>query len=205
MEPVIAHHQTYPGLWKNRVLYQEETVDWVPFTSDGKFIYEQDQLGNIIIPESSENYFKLRSLPENAIVYTNQNIALTNWSVEAYKSTPASGEVLHGVFSLSGDARVTLQLYRPDLTPYPLYYYNPGSQNYELLQDVVLAAGDHDFEFVAMNYENFQSSGEVTLFDEPNSASPVSNLNGYFRVKFIIEDIRTGEITTQWASVLVSK
>ena len=204
MEPVIAHHQIYPGLWSNRLLYQEETVDWLPFTTDGKFIYEQARSGSITIPESSQNYFKTRSLPENTIIYTNQNVDLTNYSVEAYRSVPSLGEVLHGVFSLSGDAKVTLQLYRPDLTPYPLYYFNDGTQGYDLFQDLVLAAGDHDFEFVAMNYENFQSSGEVTLFDDSNMGSSVNLVNGHFRVKFIIEDVQTGKITVQWASVIVS-
>ncbi len=204
MNPVIANHQIYPGIWSNRLLYQREVVDWLPFTSEGRLIYEQRQLGNLVLPENSQSYFKTRNLPENSIIYTNQSIEFTNYSVEAYRSVPSLGEVLHGVFTLSGDAKVTLQLYRPDLTPYPLYYYNEGTQNYELLQGLPLGAGDHMLEFVAMNFESFESNGNVKLFDDSNMSSPVSGLDGYFRVKFIIEDVRTGKVTTYWASVLVT-
>ena len=204
MKPVIAHHQIYPGIWNNRLLYRSETVDWLPFTTEGRLVYEQARLGNLVLPESSQSYFKTRSLPENSIIYTNQNIEFTNYAVEAYRSIPSLGEVLNGVFTLSGDAKVTLQLYRPDLTPYPLYYYNEATQNYELLQDLPLGAGDHMLEFVAMNFESFESNGNVTLFDDSNMSSPVSGLDGYFRVKFIIEDARTGKVTIYWASVLVT-
>lgn len=181
MTPLLAHSAVYPNLIENRILTQRTAVtNFIPFNANGRPALPSDPYPAPTIVS--------RLIPDNSIIYLKQHATMLSYSVEAYKTVPALASVVHAVFALDREARVSVEIYDPDQNAYPVYINGTN-----LVQDLTLSAGSHDMEFTAANY----LTGEPLLFSKRSPG------NRTYSVKFIVEDIRTGHLETDWAAITI--
>ena len=186
MEPLIVQNYLYGTLVGNEVIVgYTEITNWIPFTTSGS-----RDAGPVPYPSGS---FINKVVPENSVIYVNQHASLPYYSVETYHTVPALASVVHAMFELDRDAKVSLKLYDPDGNYHALHYRDTGGV-YQLAENLSLSAGLHDFEFDAVNKSD---PANPLLFEERAMDDST------YSVKFLIEDLRTGNIEVEWAGVTI--
>ena len=200
MEPLLFHMKDFRSLLDNIVIARRsEFNNWIPFGPDGRYPVDGQSYD---WGGSPKNAIVNRTLPENAIVYENQNLQVDSYSVESYKTIPALGLVAHALLTVNRPATVTLTLYDPNRNAYPLYYRNSATGQYEPATDVSIGGGETNMEFFAMDYSAVSGgTGNVVLFDDITGISDKDDQ--FFRVKFTIEDSNTGYQVEKWATCKV--
>ena len=181
MVPMLVHSTVYPNLIENRILTQRTTItNFIPFNANGRQAVPGDPYPAPTIVT--------RLIPDNSVIYLKQHATMLSYSVEAYRTVPALASVVHAVFALDREAKVTVEIYDPALNAYPVY-----ENGTNLVQGLTLAAGNHDMEFTAANY----LTGEPLLFSERPPGDE------FYSVKFTVEDVRTGHQEVDWASITI--
>ena len=227
IEPVIIHHKLFPNLVSHRPIFgATPTGDWISFEEDGTPWTEtgnqwMDTVGRGIEgDETSINksikFFSVRRLPSASVVCLNQHANVTRYSVESYEASAAHGEVVHATFDLDRSADVTLTMLAPGGQEMPLYYRDPSTGDYVNAVGIDSPAGANDLEFYVMDYsdpanpkvlDNIFTDGQTTGHGHFTLRETNGNDIGdreyrrFWRVKFSIEDKRTGHVRTKWAMV----
>jgi hypothetical protein len=185
MAPLLVTSPLYGPLIRNRVVDRRLTIsDWIPFKTGGQPARSWDPFPVLSI--------RNRVLPVNSVIYLQQHAAISNYSVEAYRTTPAYASVIHAVFALDRPALLTLELRDPDGNFYPVHVRQQDG-TYVSAQNVALAGGYHQVEFMAMDY----SGSPVKLFADRVAGDRL------YSVRFAVEDMRTGNITEKWAGLTI--
>ena len=198
--PLFIHNSKYLGLLNDQIVTSggERQIQWIPVGDNGS-----------ILNASSNDptaFMQNRTLPESAIVFTNQRPTASAFLVESYRASPAHGGVGHAVFSLNRAAEVSLTVKDPDLVEYPLYYVDPVTGDDVLAQDMSIGEGDHDIEFFLKDFSATAAiGGKTRLFGEATATSTSLADNRFFRVKLTVKDPRTSRETFSWAIVRLAK
>ena len=181
MSPLLVHSVVYPNLIENRLIVERTAItNFIPYNANGRPATPSDPFPAPTIVS--------RVVPGNSILYMEQHATMLSYSVEAYRTTPALASVVHAVFALDREAKFSAEIYDPDGNAYPVY-----EDGTNLVQGLTLAAGGHDMEFTGANY----STGEALLFP----ARPAGDRT--YSVKFTVEDLRTGHVEEDWATLRI--
>jgi hypothetical protein len=137
-----------------------------------------------------------KELPVNAIVYLNNRPEVTDFTVQAFRTTPSNGEVVHARFSLSRATKVSLIMADPALMHSILYVRMPNG-TYQEATDLELSAGSHDLEFRALNYDGGINDPRHFSYEKIRELSEA----GLFRVRITWEqDVRIQDGYVQQAT-----
>ena len=187
MAKLFVHSTDYPSLIENRVVDRRLYIDdWIPFLRNGSIGTSE---GNPFPVNTIVN----RIVPTNSVIFLQQHATVSNYSVEAYRTTPALAGVVHAVFTLDRDCKVTFNLYDPDLNAYPVVVRLTNGTDV-VVTNYTMTAGYHDMEFVAVD----RSGAEPLLFRDRDSL-----VNNTYSFRFAIDDTRTGRRTIKWAGVTI--
>jgi hypothetical protein len=175
----------------------DRLIRWVPIGDDGK----SAGAGAVLLPYQVE----ARYLPVNSIVYSNCRPEVTDFTVQAYRTTPSNGEVVHARFNLTRASKVSLVLADSALIQTTLFVRMPNG-TYQEATNLVLPAGSHDLEFRVLNYNG--GINDPRHFSYAKIREGI--LAGHFCVRIKWEkDMRIQDGTSQrstgfrWASVHV--
>ena len=185
MVPLIVHNVYYPSLIENQPIDRRVTVDdWIPFQGDGSVATESDPAPVFGVVT--------RLMPTNVVIYRDQHATVHDYSVEAYRTTPAFASVVHAVFTMDRDARLTASLYDPDLNSY-LVSMRLTNGTEVVVTNYPFAAGYHDVEFMAIRTNGVRPK----LFKDRSDGQLT------YGFRFAVDDERTGHRTVKWAGVTI--